>query len=467
MDSESGFFRSTDLRDAGRLGSHDRLSDFRLVYTSEKGLTRIFIAKKNGRLHVVKSLKQQYASDLGARAALRKEYDAAFLVESPYVARTYDFLDIEGYGPSIVMEYCPGHSLAEMMANHETLSDGDVRAIASGLLHGLDAIHAAGVVHRDIKPSNIIYLPSTRNLHIIDFGCADGGPFYLFNDAAGTPGYAAPELFSDDYKTSLKDDYYSAGMTLSAIAPLCPPASRSILSVISRQLLSGQRVDIDKVYDDSLRHRRWKSVAIALTALLIITIAAGYIFFRNNPDNTPAQTAAKSTEARQTPPAAADTLRAADRDRAGQQEEQPQAINDRLPDAKQPETPPTPAPIAAVERKEMYMKDGDARFPEVNGVGYHEAKYIVNYKRTDVDRVTVTHTDSYLLMNLIKMEKEKATKEERERAAEAFSNYDSLWNYVERHLVAQFSTFDRTRAKGLVFQRQRFWLEENYRPFIP
>lgn len=456
MDTESGFFRAKDLRAIEGIGSHDRLSDFRLIYISRNGLTQLFLAKKNGKLHVVKTLKPEFAADPAAKAALRKEYDAAFLVDSPYVARTYDFLDIEGYGPAIVMEYCPGRSLAEMMADKERLSDADVRAILAGLLKGIDAIHAAGVVHRDIKPSNIIWLPASRSLHIIDFGCADGAVFYLFNDPAGTPDYASPDVYSDSYRTSLKDDYYSAGMTLSAIEPLASDDSRRLLAAVSRPLIAGERVDIDAFLDRRPAVRRWRYVAISLSALLLLTLLLGYILF---PTGEKEETAASAPsvvplEEKTTPVAVPETI---------------PSVSEKTETKKneEPELPLAPVPIEAIERKEMYMKDGDAKFPEINGVGYHEAKYIVNYKRTDVDRVTVQHTDSYMTMQLMVMEKETAPQERKDRAREAFTNVDSVWNYVERHLVAQFSQFDRTRARGLVFQRQRFWLEENYRPFIP
>ena len=47
---------------------------------------------------------------------------------------------------------------------------GTLQALGAGLVEGLLAIHASGVVHRDLKPSNIII--ASDGPRVIDFGIA-------------------------------------------------------------------------------------------------------------------------------------------------------------------------------------------------------------------------------------------------------------------------------------------------------
>lgn len=97
MDSESGFFDKIDFGSTN-LGQTDSFHDFRLIYESTRGFTRLFVAKKSGRLFVIKSLKSEYVDNSVAQMVLRKEYDTAFAIDSPYVARLYDYTDIEDFG---------------------------------------------------------------------------------------------------------------------------------------------------------------------------------------------------------------------------------------------------------------------------------------------------------------------------------------------------------------------------------
>ena len=112
MEDESGFINS-DRDDVPGSDLSDNLHDFRQLYASSKGFARVSTAKKGGRLYAVKTLRQELSADRMARVALRKEYDAAYPVDSPYVARTFDFISLPGLGDAIVMEYCPGNTLAD------------------------------------------------------------------------------------------------------------------------------------------------------------------------------------------------------------------------------------------------------------------------------------------------------------------------------------------------------------------
>jgi serine/threonine protein kinase len=81
------------------------------------------------------------------------------------------------------------------------LYESVAREIAHTLVDALDFIHSRDVVHRDVKMPNVLFRRKGdyRSLKVIDFGFAkvldhDGA---LANDYCGTPGYLAPEIYSN------------------------------------------------------------------------------------------------------------------------------------------------------------------------------------------------------------------------------------------------------------------------------
>lgn len=183
MADESSFFDTP----AGNLAGASTDSDyrhFRLIYESEHGFCRVFTARRHGRTYVVKALRELYHDAPLAHDALRKEFECGMMVDSSYVARTYDFITLPDLGEAIVMEYCPGMTLARMIADGAPLSGTDIDKIIFSLARGVDDIHSAGLIHRDLKPDNLIWMQQSGALKIIDLGFSDSESFYMLHDAA-------------------------------------------------------------------------------------------------------------------------------------------------------------------------------------------------------------------------------------------------------------------------------------------
>lgn len=79
------------------------------------------------------------------------------------------FVDAEGY-INIVMEYCPGGDLDQLMAQRRSAGIPfrleEVLFIAFQLISAVRHLHALGVVHRDLKPSNIFLCASSEEMTV-------------------------------------------------------------------------------------------------------------------------------------------------------------------------------------------------------------------------------------------------------------------------------------------------------------
>lgn len=117
--------------------------------------------------------------------------------------------------PYCVMEYFPGVSLLEHVAEHGPLPWSEAVAITKQLLDVVIYLHANGILHRDIKPSNVL-LGEGHSVRIVDFGIAQDSQLTnitQLGDVLGTPQYVAPEIYAG-FVASAQSDVFSTGMTL-------------------------------------------------------------------------------------------------------------------------------------------------------------------------------------------------------------------------------------------------------------
>ncbi len=113
----------------------------------------------------------------------------------------------------IASEYAPDGSLEGWLKqqNGNPPSIEAVVEIMSGILSGLEHLHARNIIHRDLKPANILFQGKTPRL--ADFGISRVlKSTSQSNIVAGTPAYMAPEAF--DGKRNEQTDIWSAGVLL-------------------------------------------------------------------------------------------------------------------------------------------------------------------------------------------------------------------------------------------------------------
>lgn len=110
--------------------------------------------------------------------------------------------------PYIVMEYCDGQSLANLIDNEVKISLNDKIEIIKQVASALEMVHNRNILHRDIKPDNII-VDDDYKVKITDFGVCHlpSSDLTTVNAIIGTPSYLAPEYLLQGTASPAMDIY--------------------------------------------------------------------------------------------------------------------------------------------------------------------------------------------------------------------------------------------------------------------
>ena len=196
-----------------------RLLDGRYAVTARiahGGMATVYLAMDT-RLDRQVALKVMHAE-----LARDEEFVRRFIGEAKSVARlshqnVVAVFDQGSDGPFLylAMEYVPGRTLKEMLRERGRFTPAAALDIMAGVLDGLAAAHASGIVHRDVKPENVL-LTADGRLKVADFGLARAQAAAAHTRAGlliGTVAYLPPEQVTGD-STGPRSDVYSAGVVL-------------------------------------------------------------------------------------------------------------------------------------------------------------------------------------------------------------------------------------------------------------
>jgi serine/threonine protein kinase len=163
----------------------------------------------------VKVLNQKLVEDPIHAERFRREARLHSQMMHGNIVKVLDVYEDDGI-IALVMELVHGCSLREFLREKPVLAWGEIVFIANGVLSGLTAAHALGIVHRDLKLSNI-FLTDEGGVKIMDFGLAKlsnaEDDITSSGAAVGTYYYMAPEQIIGG-TIGPRTDLYSLGIIL-------------------------------------------------------------------------------------------------------------------------------------------------------------------------------------------------------------------------------------------------------------
>ena len=184
-----------------------------------------------GTTRVVKVIRPQIQESRDAHERFLREARAATKVQHPNVATMHDFAALPDGSHYMVWEFIDGENLAQRLRTRGTLPPRLAVRIAIEALHGLDAIHRAGIIHRDVSPENLMIVHGSDAVKIIDLGVAkvdDPGDVSATRTGifVGKMRYASPEqlgFLEEGGRIDARTDLYALAMVLFEMLTGRPP----------------------------------------------------------------------------------------------------------------------------------------------------------------------------------------------------------------------------------------------------
>ena len=233
------------------------------------GMGRVFAATQaDGSSAVVKLLHPALVAEPSLATRLLEEARMARLVSHRNVVRVIDSGTTLDGTPFLVMRRAAGVSLGAVIQAHGPLPLLRAHKIATQILEGVSAIHAAGLVHGDLKSDNVL-VDDEDHVTIIDFGLARAAataPTWLGENAlSGTPEYMAQEVIRGEVMTSAADLYAAGIIVYEMLTATTPFAGVTTAEIFERHLN-------DAVVPPSLRCTN-RTLPVALEALVMRALA--------------------------------------------------------------------------------------------------------------------------------------------------------------------------------------------------
>jgi len=198
---------------------------------------------RHRQLGTAYALKVLTMTKRAVQRRLMQEGRVQAALQHPNIVRVSDLFLI-GDAPCLVMEYVRGPSLDAFLP-HWTFTHAQLDAVAGGVMDGVGAAHALGLIHRDLKPANVMLDPTPTGLvpKVADFGLVkmiagegDGvGSQTRTGAIMGSPAYMPPEQVLDAKNVDHRADIWSLGaLFYELLTGACPFEGESIYEIFER-----------------------------------------------------------------------------------------------------------------------------------------------------------------------------------------------------------------------------------------
>jgi len=184
----------------------------------EGGIARVYRVRHRqlGTVHALKVLTLQ-REKMSERLLLEGRLQAR--LRHPNIVAVTDVIAVDNR-PALLMEFVGGASMEDWLVKGPTIFLDDGLALLSQILAGVHAAHLQGVLHRDLKPANVLFATSPAGViaKVSDFGIAkvamdeQKSGLTATGVPMGTPGYMAPEQFTDSAAADVRADIFALGV---------------------------------------------------------------------------------------------------------------------------------------------------------------------------------------------------------------------------------------------------------------
>ena len=191
----------------------------------------------------LRALKWMMSGGKKAKAAFLREGRILLQLDHPNIIRVRDALEVDDR-PALVLDWVDGPSL-ESRLDDGPLPWSEAERLFRGIAEGVAYAHANGVVHRDLKPANVLLTADGDGWtpRVGDFGIARGAErerVSAHNAMMGTPGYMAPEQYSDVSTADERADVFALGVLLYELTTGARPFDATDLLGAYQAAMEGQ-----------------------------------------------------------------------------------------------------------------------------------------------------------------------------------------------------------------------------------
>lgn len=196
------------------------------------GMGEVYLATHThlGSSRVIKVVHPHISGNTDAQDRFLREARAATKVHHPNVATLHDFSTLGNGSHYMVWEFIDGENLSQKLRGRGTIPAREAVRLIIQALHGLEAIHRAGIIHRDISPENLMITRDDETVKIIDLGVAKVEDNEVSQTRTGIfvgkLRYAAPEqlgFLPENEKVDARVDVYATAMVLVELLTGRPP----------------------------------------------------------------------------------------------------------------------------------------------------------------------------------------------------------------------------------------------------
>ena len=231
-----------------------------LQKVGDGGMGEVYAAEPvdGGARVAIKLLRPEFLGEPSVLARFLEEGSLCTRLIHPNIARMLECSSAEDGSPYLVMELLEGVPLGAYLQNGGRIPLAQAVPILQGILAGLAAAHAQGVVHRDLKPDNVFLTRAGDGAFIVkvlDFGIAKvmdaaGGMGQRTRTGMllGTPAYMSPDQVRSAKDVDARTDLWSAGvmfyeMLTGRVAFPAPTEYARLAAVLSAEPEPIERVD--------------------------------------------------------------------------------------------------------------------------------------------------------------------------------------------------------------------------------